>query len=137
MGKRSVNVRVTPKTDSLVRHAVPPDWTPSEWICCLVECLVDRPQSSQARGALKALVEDSDRVDYDAHKKKECTLMFRVSPAHWSALASLAAETGFKRVDYLRRVLYVGSIFKSYWFGAWLREEDPFFDSRPRAFRIS
>ena len=123
MGKRSVNVRVPPNIAHWVRYAVPQDWTPSQWICCLVECLVDRPQSSQARAALKSLVEDRNRVDNHAWDRKECTLTFRVSPEHWSALASLAAETGFKRTNYLRRVLYVGSLYKSYWFGTWLNEE--------------
>ena len=124
MPLKVVKVRTDALVWSGVSHAVPKGWTPSRWGRTLVETLVSRPESSKAHRMLKRLVEDPLRGGRRELKPSaDLRVTFRVRAEYWAALDSLAQAAGLKRMDYMHRALYAGSMFKGEWFTDWIEEE--------------
>ena len=143
MGRRSVIVRVDQKIYDAVYFAVPKesedpaDGTVSGWLRLLVETLVAQPETNVRRRALLGL--ERDHPMYDMPSRSRCTLAFRVEAEHWAALTALARvpgtmrgkpyqppqpRPGMSRVDYFRRMVYIGSLFRSRWYGPYRKDED-------------
>ena len=142
MGRRSVIVRVDQKIYDAVYFAVPKesedpaDGTVSGWLRLIVETLAAQPETNLRRCALMGLERHHPMYDMPSGPRK---LAFRVEAEHWAALTALARvpgemrgklyqppqpRPGMSRVDYFRRMVYIGSLFGNRWYGFYRKDED-------------
>lgn len=118
---------ITPKLDALtchtLRRAVPEGLTVSAWIRLMVDVLVSFPAASEARSELKDAVENPYRRDGHEPRSGPHKVHFRVREDWWLALGTMAAEAGLSRMDYLRRLIYMGSMYRGGWYPRYKAEE--------------
>ena len=141
MGRRTVIVRVNHQTYDAVCSAVPKDsmdddYTVSGWIRLIVETLVARPETNLRRRALMGAEERYGLV-LPGSKTLRYKLSFRVEAEHWAALTPLAQapgkawgglynppRPGMSRLDYFRRMVYIGSASRLEWYGRYEKDQD-------------
>lgn len=117
---------ITPRLDkttyNVMRRSVPEGLTASAWMRLMVEVLVSFPAESTARSELKDAVENRYRHDGFDPKPGPHRVHFRVREDHWLVLATMAQQAGRRRLDYLRRLIYMGSMYKGGWYVAYQKE---------------
>ena len=118
---------ITPQLDqrtyTVLGRSVPDGLTRSEWMRLMVEVLVSFPAESKAHSELKDAVENRYRHDGFDPRSGPCKVPFRVREDHWLALETVAQAASRSRMDYLRRMIYMGSMYKGGWYPHFKREE--------------
>ena len=97
--------------------------TPSEWIRLLIEVMVAFPAESAAHRELREMVENERWGGRPFESKPgRFEQTFRVREDHWAALETMARAGGKSRMQYLRRLVFMGGVFKNAWYQHYLEE---------------
>lgn len=124
--KKVVCLWMDQRVFNAVRIGCPRDMKPGEWIRLLIEMMVAFPQSSPARQALAEMVDNEEWGGNPMPAKPgSFKRSFRVSEDHWAALETVARRQGQTRMDYLRRLIFMGGIFRTTWYRLYLEEVEP------------
>ena len=116
MKTKVVTPWIDQQTFAALSRGLPEAMTRSEWVRTMVEVLASWSPESRARAELKDAVENPYRRAHVEIKTGPHKFSFRVRADHWAVMETLAQEQDCSRMEYLRRVIYMGTVFRGGWY---------------------
>ena len=116
MKTKVVTPWVDQRTYVALKGGVPEGWTRSFWVRTMVEVLASWSPESRCRAQLKDAVENPHRRAGVKLKTGPHKFSFRVRVDHWAVMETLARDQDCSRMAYLRRAIYMGTVFKGGWY---------------------